>query len=280
MEGDGGGAVSPGGGPVQQQHNANMTNGSNTPDDGLGVTRRYLMQDSKINSTLKLSIYMKHIEGTRDYYAPPLRTAPVFGGIAGIISTSEPTPHPPASAANTVTAAGGGMHSVGMGDVNHPGAELPTLSTMNRENGEMQDMYRRSLAAFWASQPGELKADECIEDIFSGGDGWGKSGRPKPFSLTDDENDRDGGGETEGTPPNPSPGGPGGRRHGHHHREAVHQHRHTGSAGSKGLSGIVAAGRTEGRETGPGPIKGQGELDEGEVREDLRSWRIGERAFA
>ena len=37
-------------------------------------------------------------------------------------------------------------------------------------------MYRRNLSAAWTSQPGELKADECIEDIFAGGDGWGPSG--------------------------------------------------------------------------------------------------------
>ena len=37
-------------------------------------------------------------------------------------------------------------------------------------------MYRRNLAAFWTAQPGELRADECIEDIFAGGDGWGRLG--------------------------------------------------------------------------------------------------------
>lgn len=40
-------------------------------------------------------------------------------------------------------------------------------------------MYRRMLAAYWSAQPGELKADECIEDIFAGGDGWGD--REKPY---------------------------------------------------------------------------------------------------
>ena len=52
-------------------------------------------------------------------------------------------------------------------------AATPSLSAGSREAGELQDMYRRSLAAYWSAQPGELKADECIEDIFSGGDGWG-----------------------------------------------------------------------------------------------------------
>jgi hypothetical protein len=57
---------------------------------------------------------------------------------------------------------------------------VPSLSTKSREAGELQDMYRRTLAAYWSAQPGELKADECIEDIFAGGDGWGD--REKPYS--------------------------------------------------------------------------------------------------
>ncbi|KAK8221335.1 N-terminal C2 in EEIG1 and EHBP1 proteins-domain-containing protein [Phyllosticta capitalensis] len=117
-------------------------------DESEGVVRRYLMQESKINSTLKVGIYMRQIEGERDYIAPPLRVAQVFGGIAGIIA-GEP------------------------GDTDDIG-HIPTLSKNALENGEMQDMYRRTEIAFWAAQPGELRADECIEDIFSGGDGWGE----------------------------------------------------------------------------------------------------------
>lgn len=51
-----------------------------------GVVRRYLMQDSKINSTLKIGISMKQVDGERNFVAPPLKTAPVFGGIAGIMA--------------------------------------------------------------------------------------------------------------------------------------------------------------------------------------------------
>lgn len=51
-----------------------------------GVVRRYLMQDSKINSTLRIGILMKQIDGERSFVAPPLKTAPVFGGIAGIMA--------------------------------------------------------------------------------------------------------------------------------------------------------------------------------------------------
>lgn len=53
-----------------------------------GIVRRYLMQDSKVNSTLKIGILMIQVDGERSYIAPPLKTAPVFGGIGGIMGES------------------------------------------------------------------------------------------------------------------------------------------------------------------------------------------------
>jgi hypothetical protein len=48
---------------------------------------------------------------------------------------------------------------------------MPSISK-SRDQGETQDMYRRALAASWAAQTDELSADQCIEDIFNGGNGW------------------------------------------------------------------------------------------------------------
>ncbi|RIA97683.1 N-terminal C2 in EEIG1 and EHBP1 proteins-domain-containing protein [Glomus cerebriforme] len=50
------------------------------------MTRRYLLQDSKINSTLKLTINMKQTMGNSSYKVPPLKKTQIFGGIAGVIS--------------------------------------------------------------------------------------------------------------------------------------------------------------------------------------------------
>lgn len=36
-------------------------------DDEEWITRRYLMHDSKINSTLKLGVIMRHVEGDRSF---------------------------------------------------------------------------------------------------------------------------------------------------------------------------------------------------------------------
>ncbi|ORY67652.1 N-terminal C2 in EEIG1 and EHBP1 proteins-domain-containing protein [Pseudomassariella vexata] len=118
-----------------------------------GIVRRYLMQESKINSTLKIGILMIQIDGERNYVAPPLKTAPMFGGIAGIMAGDTVEPVDDAA--------------LGMGAVPNV-----TSATKSRDASELQDMYRRALAASWSCQPGELPADECIEDIFAGGDGW------------------------------------------------------------------------------------------------------------
>lgn len=211
-----------------------------------GVVRRYLMQESKINSTLKVGIYMRHIEGTRDYHAPPLRTAPVFGGIAGIISSQDPV----------------GGARIGPSSLNPDGdateGNTPNLISTSKETGEIQDMYRRTLAAFWTSQPGELKADECIEDIFAGGDGWGKNGRPEIYAPRDKgpvgfdvstRNSRPGSGTTT---PN------------------IDQDITPRPKSSR--SARKALGMSGGRPKSSRGWKGKGEVDEFDIVNDLRSW--------
>ncbi|TQV93269.1 hypothetical protein IF1G_07847 [Cordyceps javanica] len=127
-----------------------------------GIIRRYLMQDSKINSTLKIGILMVQIDGDRNFAAPSLRTAPVFGGIAGFMDPNQ---------------------------IEDETGPMPSFSK-NRDNAEVQDLYRRTLAASWSKQPAQLPADECIEDIFSGGNGWkapkmGSAKRDTSSSNTD-----------------------------------------------------------------------------------------------
>lgn len=63
--------------------------GEDEEEDGRGIIRRYLMQDSKINSTLRVGISMTQTDGERNFNAPALRTAPVFGGITGIMAEQQ-----------------------------------------------------------------------------------------------------------------------------------------------------------------------------------------------
>lgn len=80
-------------------------------------------------------------------YRPPLKIAPVFEGIAGIVTGDQGEPD------NVV--------------------HMSSTSLKTRETSKLQDMYRQTLTASWAAQIGELPADKCIEDLFAGGDGWG-----------------------------------------------------------------------------------------------------------
>ncbi|KAF7548155.1 hypothetical protein G7Z17_g7251 [Cylindrodendrum hubeiense] len=125
-----------------------------------GIVRRYLMQDSKVNSTLKIGILMIQVDGERSYIAPALKTAPVFGGIGGIMGES----------------------------IEDDVGPVPSISKP-RDAAELQDLYRRTLAASWSRQPNELPADECIEDIFNGGNGW--KTKPDSGSPDTDEEDED-----------------------------------------------------------------------------------------
>ena len=189
---------------------------------------------------------MKQTEGDKNFIAPPLKTAPVFGGIAGIMTAEQAD-----------------------GD---DGNNVPSMSSNARESGRLQDMYRRTLAASWLAQAGELPADKCIEDIFAGGDGWGTD--QLGGSTEEEEEESDGDSRT---------------LRGHR--------RHTSGTGSRGTLKPTRQERksSKGEPRTIGVVSGRGsiadhiqsgsnaknhthrrmhEVDEFTSREDLRSWQI------
>ncbi|GAB7355860.1 hypothetical protein MBLNU459_g6518t2 [Dothideomycetes sp. NU459] len=189
--------------------------------------------------------------------------------------------------------------------------QMPSLSSKSRETGEMQDMYRRVLAASWIAQPGELKADDCIEDIFAGGDGWGshlngKSGKSPKHKNGNTGNDAD---STSDEPKsrNASSTNLAPNSHGHHrspHSKSPHRFGHRfhhnkdrsdrdkalegwardstgiGKSGMTGTFGGRASLHQQAlkmqRESGQHKQKPANEIDEFDnpYREDLRSWKI------
>ncbi|MDI1486731.1 MAG: hypothetical protein OHK93_005992 [Ramalina farinacea] len=272
---------------------------------GVGTSRRYLMQDSKINSTLKIGIRLRQTEGPTDYTAPLLKTANTFGGIAGI---------------HVGVGVGGNnaeQASGGAADGGEDGSTMPSMSSKAQESGKTQDMYRQNLAASWAAQAGELPPDQCIEDIFAGGDGWadkgagvaggakgsGGGGRGPSGSMGTDDGERTIRGHernASGATLKPS-------SHGRHHwRRHSREKQASGGSGSGSWSGSTAVPSTVGGSTpnhstvtgrtgieqqvqahrrqgsGQDPDHSKWaqnvrmrELNEFEEREDLRSWEIG-----
>lgn len=243
-------------------------------DDDEPITRRYLMQDSKINSTLKIGIAMRQIEGDKNFIAyvdlnphpevlllifdrPPLKAAMVFGGIAGVVSSEQGEPD----------------------DL----GRAPSINGKSRETGDLQDMYRRTLTASWACRAGELPPDQLIEELFNGGDGWttGAQSTRSGRSGRDDYEETTSMGDTDS-------------------RQTIQGHRLSPALEKRPKSSSSDNSRNDSKSTespsGSDGLDGRGsierqlydgtkddewktrrtnrEISEFDVREDLRSWEI------
>ncbi|KAL2871128.1 putative respiratory complex assembly protein Rmp1 [Aspergillus lucknowensis] len=224
-------------------------------DDDEGIVRRYLMQDSKINSTLKVGVVVQQTEGDRNFTTPPLKSAMAFGGITGVVASEQ-------------------AEADDMG-------QLPSINTQSREVADMQEMYRRTLAASWTSHSDDPPADKLIEELFCGSVGWADprgsdsltqaEGHPNERSPSCDP------GTTEQTGSRRllSPG---------FERRARSSSRHrNGNKARDFPPTIVPSGKSGGIERQLyDNIKGKNwrnrnteqELSEFDVRDDLRSWEI------
>ena len=162
---------------------------------------------------------------------------------------------------------------------------MPTMSK-SRDHSELQDMYRRALAASWAAQPGELPADQCVEDIFNGGDGWKEKKHhemaAKPRIAQEDSASASGDEQHQ--------------RRGHHHRTKSGAssksqttitgngssprigHKHSRSRDTIGDATGIQSPQTEtsseNSERGRSGFRKAHEVDEFEVRDDLVAWRL------
>lgn len=187
--------------------------------------------------------------------SPPLKTAPVFGGIAGIMTAEQGDPD----------------------DLGH----MPSMSKKTRELGKLQDMYRRTLAASWAAQAGELPADKCIEDIFAGGDGWGgqtQNGqtpqlRPSDDSTEDHESDTDRRTVRRQDNKSSSYGSHLGAKPRHSPRNS-NDHTVQGAHGVSGRASIEQQVNSNATKPKNWNVKRPNEINEFSAREDLRSWHI------
>lgn len=162
-------------------------------------------------------------------------------------------------------------------------SHMPSMSSKTRELGKLQDMYRRTLAASWAAQDGELPADECIEDIFAGGDGWGKAGKggkktAKPAGASTDGEESEADRVTLKAYHIRNPSG----NHAKHTSNKSKGHIRTSSrskpgsdtSGVNGRASIAQQVQSSSSDTPAYNWRRADELDEFTAREDLRSWEI------
>src|SRR5271170_3601169 len=120
-------------------------------------TRRYLLQESKMNSTVKVTIAVVHVEGSREYTTPPLKKAQMFHGITNLLAENKDLPQ------------------ISRG--------IEQYNSKNILHSPTQEMYRRTFSAQWRLQAGELPPSDVVEDIFNGGTGWSTDPLPRPPRL-------------------------------------------------------------------------------------------------
>lgn len=149
-------------------------------------------------------------------------------------------------------------------------------------------MYRTNLTAYWTAQPGELKADECIEDIFAGGDGWARSDDSSHASRMRDtptESERRGNVDMGSRlkPPNArnnSGGGYGQTQESTPRTKSAQytaRHHNTSSGGGvNGRSSLEQHTNSLKAEAAATNERDTDEVDEFDLRDDLRSWKISE----
>ena len=160
------------------------------------------------------------------------------------------------------------------------GNRQSTSSKVNRDIHELRSVYRQTLMAAWSTQDTELPADECIEDIFAGGDGFGSrtQGTRARYGKGKDNDDS----EDDRTPTPPASRTNSEYRlrqedEAHHsrHGKSGHHHRH-----SKSSDRTIGRGRGSHHNTSSSSddrredeARGHG-LTEADLREDMRSWQI------
>ncbi|BFZ63756.1 hypothetical protein YB2330_004888 [Saitoella coloradoensis] len=129
-------------------------------------TRRHLLQKSKVNSILKITLKTHQISGDTTYRTPATKKSSVFSDITGLVSE----------------------HKDHFSPVTEEFSNRAQRLLEDRQEGlSTQDMYRSTLAARWQSMTGELDPQAAIEDIFQGGNGWREVEPEKRERLSKEE---------------------------------------------------------------------------------------------
>lgn len=162
------------------------------------------------------------------------------------------------------------------------GGPVPSINIKSSETADMQDLYRRTLAASWNSRSTDLPADKLIEDLFAGGTAWNNGDEDARSSRLDNSlrvSDSPG----TGADSHPSRLSPGFERHSKSPSSSKNNLQNEG----KGPGLLAAMGQNTRR---GGSIEQQiydnsktkgfksrtpeNEVSEFDVRENLRSWEI------
>lgn len=121
---------------------------------------RYLLKDSRVNAVISVSIGMSLIKGNlNDYIIPKLSSK----GLANALDEST------FESVSNSSKHGGASASSPMSDQKfHRSLKFASDPVITR-------LYQRTFEISWDPRPGEYTAEECVDDIILGSDGWAKN---------------------------------------------------------------------------------------------------------
>jgi len=152
---------------------------------------------------------------------------------------------------------------------------IPTINK-GRDHTDLQDMYRRSLAASWVAHDDELPADQCIENIFSGGDGWKEGWEKVSKSMKKNKEDAAGGGlQLNRHNRNLSDASLNSQSTIRAHPRIRHKHSSSRNMGhATGIQSPDEQASSNDSERGRAGFRSAHEVDEFDMRDDLVAWKL------
>lgn len=130
-------------------------------------TNRYLLKEAKINAVLHVEIRMEAVEGQNiDYNAPQLKSK----GLSSVFN-SETSSFPDSGTSPISSHHGSNLKSGSASSSNNRLHKSLAISN----DPVISKLYENTFDISWDYRPGEYNIVECIDDIFSGGDGWAKN---------------------------------------------------------------------------------------------------------
>ncbi|KAH3683038.1 hypothetical protein WICPIJ_006007 [Wickerhamomyces pijperi] len=142
----------------------NLSEFANYPEGP--VSRRYLLEESKINCILSMEISLRLVSGDPKSFIPP----PVkHRGISSMLGSSEQQSSIPGEGSSGIDS-NNHDQSIGVSASSYYYKKLSIHS-----DPVLLKLYQKSFQISWDERPGEFTPHECIDDIFHGGDGWAKN---------------------------------------------------------------------------------------------------------
>ncbi|CCC70317.1 hypothetical protein NCAS_0E02470 [Naumovozyma castellii] len=146
------------------------------------LTNRFLLQDSKVNSIINISLQLKLIRGIYDdfhikktFSMGQLSSSFQDSGISTILDSSN-TPSSNSLGASHLSKSQTSYSSKGVG-VNMNATISTSMSPL------IDKLYERTFQLSWDPRPNEFSPRECVADIMRGGNGWAKN--EKGINLID-----------------------------------------------------------------------------------------------